>query len=569
MLSTIATAYGFVFCIAQAAPGAAPRFVDATDASGLGGVSTAKACFVDVNADGRPDVLLDRTQLFLNVPGDKLRFERVEHTGLPEPARGDSISFADIDNDGLPDAVLVRYEDVNAKGYEAPEDPATRLSGWAKGNGDGTFGAVRPLPLQPRTATAVAIGDADLDGRLDLYFGNWYVKYGDTYEGYPNDLVLQRDDGWERAPLPTDGVAFDDEHDPGGRPTYGVRMIDLLADGKPGLLDLNYGRRWNRYMRPREAGYEDVAPRIGLDGDANRDGVYPDWVKEKGREDERPFRANGNTFDASVGDIDNDGDLDLFVANIRHGWAGESSDISRFLVQDDGRFTSPASLALPRDREPPDHWNLGDIFCALGDLDLDGRLDLILSSSDYPDDQRTRIFMQQPDGTFADETAATGIDHDGSLQLSLADVDLDGDLDVLVGQGFNRLTKEQKEGRKPLARLYLNQAIEQAKGGLGNALVLDLVGDAEGMNRDAIGAVVRVTADLDGDPATPSVTQMRVLDPVGGHEGKQDSFAVHVGLGRASAAEDVEITWPDAAHSQTLLRDVPAGRHTVRASERK
>ena len=85
--------------------------------------------------------------------------------------------------------------------------------------------------------------------------------------------------------------------------------------------------------------WADIAPQAGLDGDDVRHGRYPGWLKERAKEDprfdrddEKPFRANGNTFDGAVGDIDGDGDFDLFLSEITHGWAGDSSDRSRLLL---------------------------------------------------------------------------------------------------------------------------------------------------------------------------------------------------------------------------------------------
>src|SRR5690606_9992401 len=172
---------------------------------------------------------------------------------------------------------------------------------------------------------------------------------------------------------------------------------------RPGLLELNYGRRWNRFLAFSPSGrLEDIGASVGLAGDGITHGRYPEWLKERAktdprleRADEKPFRANGNTFDAAVGDIDNDGDFDLFLAEITHAWAGESSDRSRFLVNtrdEDGQpaFVSPPELTVDRVPPPspdgkPVSWNQGDLFCELADLDHDGRLDLILSSGDYPD----------------------------------------------------------------------------------------------------------------------------------------------------------------------------------------
>jgi len=570
MLLTLSALAG----VLNAAP--APVFEDATDAVGLGGLSAARVCFVDLNADGRPDVVIDRALVFLNRAGEggSPHFEPVATTGLPEVRKGDVLVFADLDNDGFADAILGRSNDVHAETYEAPPEGTPQVSCWVPGHGDGTFGAFHEFPVEPRTTSAVSVGDADLDGRLDVYLGNWYVHYGEGYEAYPNDLLLQTSTGvFVRAPLPTDGVAFDEDNDAGGRPTYGVVIADLLTDGRPGLLDLNYGRRANRYMRAvgtpgSEGAYHDEAPTLGVDADDIRHGHYDDWVKEKieGLEDEKPFRANGNTFDASVCDVDNDRDLDLFIATIRHAWAGESSDVSRLLIQGpDGRFTCPPERQPPRDREPPDHWNLGDLFCHLADLDQDGRVDLLISSGDYPDDQRLRVFRQTDSGTFESVTSESGIDHDGSQQLSLADVDLDGDLDILVGQTFFRYSKEQKAGREPRVNLFLNRASER---GLGHALDLRLIGDGVRANRDAIGTLVRVTADTDADPATPPVTMTRLLAPIGGHAGKQMGFDVHVGLGQATEADRVEVVWPTAdPRAVTTLEHVEMGRHTVRMTQ--
>ena len=113
------------------------------------------------------------------------------------------------------------------------------------------------------------------------------------------------------------------------------------------------------------------------------------------------------------------------------------------------------------------------------DLNHDGRLDLVLCSSDYPDppphDERLRIYFQQGDGHFLDVTKDLGLNHIGAGMPSLADVDLDGDLDLLIGQSFNRLLKQQRVKAalasgtlrkdlsgstmpEPQARLYLNES---------------------------------------------------------------------------------------------------------------
>lgn len=591
-------------------------FVEATADLGLDGLKGPHGCFVDLNNDGRPDVVIGRNRVFLNVAeAHRLEagataawprgfgFVEVEASGLPTFRRGDIAVFADLDNDGNKDCVWTRYLDVNADNYEPPTE-GPKKTAWLRGNGDGTFG--EPVgawevieAATEATTAAVAVGDVDRDGWLDLYLGNWYVKYGEGLEGFTNQTLYNhlplamedtaQLDSWSEGLLPTQSEPYDDDTDPDGRPTYGVMILhDLIENGDTHRLDLNYGRRWNRLWQ-RSLVYEgdhdvanfagdvwrDVAPHFGLDGDDIRHGRHPEWLKERAktdprfdREDEKPFRSNGNSFDAAIGDIDNDGDFDLFLAEITHGWAGESSDRSRFLVQERDnnggvRFVSKPELSV--DRVPTDptirSWNQGDIFAELADFDLDGRLDLLLCSSDYPDNQRLRIYRQQADGTFRDITSWVGIDHLGAGQPSLADIDGDGDLDILVGQSFTRLRRDQREGREPRMRVYLNQAVEKL---LGNALVLRLVGDeTQSVSRDALGAIVRMTATIGGE----RVTQSRQLIGIGGHQGKQMDFVVHFGLGDASVAERVEIEWPSRERVVTLLEDVEAGTLVVRLAE--
>ncbi|MHC4768969.1 MAG: CRTAC1 family protein, partial [Planctomycetota bacterium] len=570
--------------VAVAFPTSGQRFADVTDAVGLGpevvGTGISRCCFADLNGDGRADAVVDRHRVFLNVADESgaspigRRFVEIADCGLPAPQRGDIAVFADIDNDGGLDAVIARYVDLHNESWT---DDGVRTR-WLPGRGDGTFGAARPITLaQPATTSAVAVGDVNHDGRLDLWLGNWYVHYGESLAGYPNDLLFQEPPGWQALRLP-DGVAadvaVDEETDLAGRPTYGAMIADLDGLGRPELLELNYGRRWSRchlWLTSPDgdppARWTDIAPRAGLDGDDVRHGRYPEWLKERAKEDprfdrddEKPFRANGNTFDCAVGDIDSDGDFDLFLSEITHAWAGDSSDPSRFLVSrlaETGRLEFEYDPRLSVDRVPAEgnRWNQGDLFCALADMDNDGRLDLLLSSGDYPDDQRLRLYRQQADGTFANVTADVGLDHDGSQMISLADVEGDGDLDILVGQTFFRYTPEMKEGRQPRLRLFVNET-----NGGGRGLVLRLEGDPDlGANRNGLGAIVKVTV---GD-----VTMQRQLIGVGGHSGKQQDFAVHFGLGSAERADRLVVVWPDAARTTQVFADVAAGEYTLRQAE--
>jgi len=611
-----------VSVFAWLAHGQQVSFIDATKGVGLGGIDATRMCFADVNGDGRPDAVVraietgegkrlpDRYRVFLNKalsaqPGKlAFGFEEVAVPGLPTPQGGDCLVFADIDNDGKADAVITRYIDASNAAFKMPENPAR--TAWLRGNGDGTFGVAQVIEeAPPKTTACIAVGDVDRDGWLDLYLGNWYTKYGESNEAFTNDLLIQRRGRGESSPSmfgrvkqSEDHYAFDEDGDPAGRPTYGAMIVPW------GILELNYGRRANRLWMAPQMSFDPFAPpKHGavsffggniasvsrVDGDEDRSGKYPEWLKERGktdarfaRADEKPYRSHGNTFDGAIGDIDNDGDLDLFVTEIRHGWAGDSSDKSRFLLSRGDRDTRiPVFDSFPElsvDRIPADptvrNWNQGDLFAELVDFDQDGRLDLLLSSGDYPDNQRLRVYRQQDDGRFVDVTAWSGLENEGSQQISLADIDLDGDMDVMVGQSFNRLGAAQIAGRTPSMKVYLNQCVEKRRererqglpleGVAGNSIVLKLRGDAaKGVANDALGAVVEAEIDLDGDAATPPQKIVRQLTGIGGHAGKQHEFVVHVPLGKAKVADRITVRWAGRSVADSVMTLVPPGRVAV------
>ncbi|GAB4385160.1 MAG: hypothetical protein Kow0022_10020 [Phycisphaerales bacterium] len=579
------------------------QFIDATTAAGLDGISATRVALVDLDGDTRPDAVIDRTRVFLNRPnddGDGVRFVEVDRPNLPPVHAGDCLVFADLDNDGRCDAIVAR--NVTDK-----VDPVLPTA-WCPGLGDGTFAAAIAIPAAlPKTTACIAVGDINLDGLPDLYLGNWYTRYGESLEAYTNDLLIQQrgDDGsvrFERQPLPEDRFTFDEQRDGAGRPTYGALIARLgtadgVPEGGPSILELNYGRRANRLWTLSGSGksspiWIDAAPAWHIDGDDIRHGRYPEWLKERARTDprfdradEKPFRAHGNTFDACVGDFNRDGRFDLLITEITHAWAGDSSDRTRILLQEPAdptecsslsdryateadqppfgrRFVSDPGCSL--DRIPDDasvhNWNQGDLFGQFADFDLDGRLDVLISSGDYPDNQRLRVWHQLEDGRLVDVTSWAGLNNDGSQQISLGDIDLDGDVDILVGQSFFRYGAADKAGRTPSLKVYLNQAIER---GRHRSLTLLFTGDPQrGVHRDALGAIARVEADLDGDGPGAVITQIGQLVGIGGHAGKQMAFELCFGLGLADHAERVTIWWPGQSEP-SVLEHVAPGRHVV------
>lgn len=123
---------------------------------------------------------------------------------------------------------------------------------------------------------------------------------------------------------------------------------------------------------------------------------------------------NQSTTDLKLGDIDSDGDADLIIC---HG-----PQLNRLHLNDgSGTFSEP-SWRLPGSAEPT-------AAVALGDVDGDGDLDLAFANVG-----QNRLYVNDGTGRFSDVTASNmPPDNDQTSSVAIGDVDGDGDLDLVFG----------------------------------------------------------------------------------------------------------------------------------------
>ena len=247
-----------------------------------------------------------------------------------------------------------------------------------------------------------AWGDYDNDGDLDI------VAVG-TYQ--PHALYRNNGDGTFTDVAAEAGIA-----DPRGG--WGSLFADYNNDGYPDL-----------YIT--RGGWSGAAENTLYHN--NRDGTFTDVTYAAGVEDPQ------SSFCAAWADYDNDGFIDLYIAD---GVIGDGAANVLYRNNGDGTFTNTAEKAGVA--------NTGNsLGTAWGDYDKDGYIDLHVVNFG----QSNVLYRNNGDGTFTDATATTGMNlpvTDAFVTFFL-DVDNDADLDIFISNSgsFQAFIAGQITGTAP------------------------------------------------------------------------------------------------------------------------
>jgi hypothetical protein len=396
--------------------------------------------------------------------------------------------------------------------------------------GDGTFTDVTEesglKSMGARNTISAAFGDYDLDGDLDAMLAHWGTPRPPDGSGGNGDTEsLWRNDS------DAGGIRFTNVSVEAGIAATIIARRGGYVDFQPDALDYDYT-------------FTPAFARM----DADR---YPDILSVADFSNTRVFMSNGenagsvtfrdttdnsviidrNGMGAAVGDVDNDGDLDWFVTGI----FGANETVGNRLYRNDGNGVLQDSTIAAGVQDGG--WGWGACFA---DFNLDGRLDIFHTNgweSDPFDDfahDRSRLFIAEASGPkFTDEAASRGMtDTEQGRAVVCADFDGDGDVDIFM---TNR-------GLENSGAFWENDDEENEN----RSLSVRLVGAAP--NTEAVGARIRVTQD--------SVVQMREI-AVGNNFTSQNVTTQIFGLGESTAADTVEIEWPDG--SVDTYTDVQAG----------
>ena len=529
-------------------PQSVGRFVDVAHAAGIHMTANSGGAVVDdFNGDGLLDVVASSahpcTPLHLFLADGQGKFvDATEGSGLDVQLGGLNLIHADVDEDGDPDLLVLRGGWFGKHGQirnSLLRNDGTDAQGKLRFT-DVTAAAGLAYPAYPTQTAGWA--DYDLDGDLDLYIGNEAdaenlvdpSNLGAIEDAYPAQLF--RNDG----PGPDGIPRFTDVARAAGvqnqRFAKGVTWGDADGDGDPDLYVSNIGP--NRLYENRGDGtFVDVAERAGL--------VDPNFY----------------SFTTWWFDLENDGDLDLFVGD----YEALTLDLARwFMGQDldgEGRPRLYRNDGGGRFTEVGESWGLvapalpmGGNF---GDLDNDGFLDFYLGTGLPPYEALMPNLMYRNDGgrRFVDVTYSGGFGH---LQkghgVAFADLDHDGDQDIFQQMGG------AVPGDVYPSVLYENPGADATRAN--GWIALELEGRRS--NRDALGARLEISVETPTGPRTIYRT-VGTGGSFGGNPRRQ-----HIGLGRLApgATVDVTVRWPTSGRpAQTFSGLAPAHLHLLREDD--
>ncbi len=467
---------------------------------------------------------------------------------------GSGVALFDFDNDGDVDLYLVNGSDL--PGMTSAIPPTNRLYR----NDSGAFADITTEASVGDTGYGLGccVGDYNNDGFTDLYVTN----YG------PNVLYRNNGDSTFTDVTATAGVD-------GGQFSSGCAFVDVDADGYLDLYVVNYVQ-FDPDTNPEctRQGVRTYCTPEALPGAAdvfyrnNGDGTFRDVSEKVG-----VGTTSGKGLGVVCGDIDNDGDVDIFVANDTTPNFLYRNERNGVEMTEDALF---AGVALSQEGRA-----YSGMGANLGDFDNDGYLDIVITNFQ---DQTNSLYHNTESGFFSEMSFAKGIgerslpylawgvdfidfNNDGWLDLFVANGHLDdnvaeidpigtyaqpnqlflSDRGISFSESPDAAVAQQKvsrgtafgdidsDGDIDIVISNLKDAPTVLRNEGGNAsqwLAVKLIGTH--CNRDAIGARVTI--------ASEELTQIREVKSGSGYLSQND-LRLHFGLGTATSVDVLTVRW--------------------------
>jgi hypothetical protein len=355
------------------------RFTDVTERAGLGGPTAygMGVAVADYDNDGYPDLYVTNfgPNVLYHNNGNGTFTDVTSKAGVDDERWSTSAAFFDYDRDGYLDLIVVNYIDftitgnkpctdaVGARDYCAPASYRPLPPRLFHNNRNGTFTDVTESAGLFRAfgrGLGVACADFNGDGWLDIYVAN---------DSDANQLWINQGNGTFVDRGVISGTAYNLEGAPEG--SMGVAAGDFDNDGDEDIFVTNLRNETHAlYVNRGKGDFDDMRRESGLAAlTAPFTGFGTGWI-----------------------DYDNDGNLDLFIANgavsIVEALRGEPYPYHErnqlFHNDGSGRFREVSGEAGPA-------LALSEVSrgVAVGDVDNDGRVDILVSNNDGP----TRLLL--------------------------------------------------------------------------------------------------------------------------------------------------------------------------------
>ncbi|WP_289060671.1 VCBS repeat-containing protein [uncultured Zobellia sp.] len=479
------------------------QFEDITEKAGLlnkrwgTGVS-----MVDINQDGFLDIYVcvsgsaavsERANMLFINNGDMTFTEKAEEYGLADTRQSMHAAFFDYDRDNDLDMYLL----VNPAAYEYNVNVSKprELDGQSVSNdrlyrnlGNGKFEDVSANAgiLVEGYGLGVGVSDINGDDWPDIYISNDFIGndilYINQKDGTFKDAITEQIKHTSYAGMGNDVADVDNNGDPD------IMVLDMRPEDNLRQKMIISSTGYDRFQIMLNAGYNAQYSRNTLQLNQGMD-----------RFSEIGFMAGISSTDWSwsplLADYDNDGRKDLYVTN---GFLRDLGDLDYIHYQK--AYDTP----------------LGDV---------DAKIDLKLKSiSELPmADLPNYAYRNNGDMTFEKVSAAWGIDKAScSHGAAYADLDNDGDLDLLVNNMDQPAFVYENEGNPKEINHYLRVKLEGHQG-----------------NLQGIGAKLKVTTEDSEQYYQHYLSR--------GYESSVDP-TVHFGLGKAKKISSVEVWWPNGTY---------------------
>ena len=534
VLSTVIYTSGYYLWVASSPI----RFKDESFQSGIASesVNSSGPTFIDYDNDGDIDIYVvteyhgegQGNRLFEN-QGDRMFVDVAELRGVDnDNALGRGASWGDYDNDGDMDLAISNLPPTD----RSTHIPTTLYKNLLKETGEPNFQNVtREAQLFRKgnendleiggignTGAGIAWADYDNDGDLDLY---WKCADFDV----ENALFRNNGDGTFTDVTEETGTGvleFVLEANSQGAPSW----TDVNHDGYVDLLVTNEGDKKILFLNDQEGSFKNITSSFRP----------PSGVV---------FLNPGNANGACIGDIDNDGDMDVFLPT-----SDQANRLYISLLKDTGQL-SYKDITLTSGVSNKS----GARGCAMGDFDNDGLIDIYVNNGGLADTlindvidipifvqfyiaiepDVNKLFRNNGDLTFSDlawRSRASG--YGVGSGVGTADLDEDGFLDIFFTNrtfytGGEQITKSDRN------YLLFN------RGNRNNWLTVNLVGEES--NTNGYGAKVTLASD--------DLTQYREATSAHGYNSGNDP-RMHFGLGKKSSVDFIEVIWPSGKKTKLV-----------------